>query len=159
MKHDLTEAQLKQPVTVTISLSDVLRLAEAPQATLRERLAYLKTNRPNIGSKGMYGIYAGNVRAKSDEHDGILEALDEAPETMTWADAMKWAESTGGRLPTRAEQAVLYGNVPELFQKEAYWSCEQSAGGDACAWCQRFGNGNQNLSYKDDKLRARAVRR
>jgi len=166
MKNDLTEEQLKQPVTVTLPLGVVLNIngnADAvfvePAGSIAERLAYLKTNRPNIGSKSLYGIYAGNVRARGDEPDGILEALDEAPTAMTWSDAMKWAESTGGRLPTRAEQSVLYGNVPELFQKEAYWSCEQYAGDDASAWCQSFGYGTQVNYGKASKLRARAVRR
>lgn len=41
---------------------------------------------------------------------------------MNWEDAKKWAESVGGRLPTRREAALLFGNVPELFKEESYWT-------------------------------------
>jgi hypothetical protein len=164
MKNDLTEEQLKQPVTVTLPLGVVLNINGNEDSVFvepsgAERLAHLKTSRPNIGSKGLYGIYAGNVRAAGNEPDGILEVLGEAPGKMTWSDAIKWAELIGGRLPTRAEQAVLFGNVPELFQKEWYWSGEQYAGADAWAWYQFFDNGGQYYGGKDYELRARAVRR
>jgi hypothetical protein len=54
---------------------------------------------------------------------------------------------------------VLYGNVPELFAKEWYWSSTQFAGGEECAWCQKFRNGGQYYTPKSAQLRARAVRR
>jgi hypothetical protein len=109
MRNDLTQDQLAQEVTVTLSLGTVLRLLERPDvvtigeaagapADLKTRLFYLRDHRIDIGERGLYGIYAGNVRANpaAGEPDGILEVLDEAPEAMTWSEALKWAESTGG---------------------------------------------------------------
>jgi hypothetical protein len=49
--------------------------------------------------------------------------------------------------------------VPELFQKEWYWSCEQHADDSDYAWYQFFGYGNQNNWHKGSNNRARAVRR
>lgn len=73
--------------------------------------------------------------------------------------ANEWAKEIGGELPTRSEQALLYGNRPDLFEKDWYWSGEQHAGDAGYAWSQYFSYGTQywlNVSYRD---RARAVRR
>ena len=54
----------------------------------------------------------------------------------------------------------MYANVPELFQKEWYWSCEQHAGHSDDAWAQTFSYGTQSYWSKDSyAFRARAVRR
>ena len=135
------------------------RLEEPAAQTIAARLDLLKKERPAIGSKGLFGIYAGLVRAERDYPDGILEALEEAPKAMTWDEAVNWAESTDGRLPTRREQAILFGNVPELFKKEWYWSCEQHASAADYAWVQYFDAGAQTTVPKSDECRARAVRR
>jgi hypothetical protein len=158
MKNDLTDAHLNQDITITLPLRALLNMGaiDVPAGT---RLAAVKTNRPNIGDKGLHGIYAGIARADDNGADHILEVLEEAPKPMTWQDAMDWAASIGGTLPTRKQQALLFANVPELFEKEAYWSCEQYAGNEGYAWCQGFGNGRQDSSHKSHQLRARAVRR
>jgi hypothetical protein len=62
-------------------------------------------------------------------------------------------------LPFRKEQALLFANVPELFEAEYYWSCEQPAGNSDCAWCQGFDLGGQYTSGKSSSLRAVSVRR
>jgi len=54
---------------------------------------------------------------------------------------------------------LQYANVPELFEKEWYWSCEQHAGDVGFAWMQTFGDGGQSFGHEDDGFRARAVRR
>jgi hypothetical protein len=99
------EQQLDRARPLTVGLSTAARLGQ------------LAAERPNIGDKGLYGIYAGNARGYNGEPDGVLEVLDEAPNAMTWPEAMKWAESTGGRLPTRREQALLFANVPSSSRK------------------------------------------
>ena len=160
MKNDLSADQLAQEVTVTLPLGVVLRLAEpAPGVEVKARLHDLKEDRCAIGGKGLYGIYAGTARGYNGEPDAILEVLDEAPDGLSWDAAMKWAESTGGRLPTRKEQALLFANVPELFRQEAYWSCEPSAGAAGYAWYQYFHYGNQGWVREYGELRVRAVRR
>jgi hypothetical protein len=101
--------------------------------------------------------YAGLVHEDGAWKHLILLAgnLDAA----TWDKAMAWAGEQGGALPTRFEQAILYGNLRDEFKRDWYWSGTQFAGGDAWAWSQTFVNGYQYYDDKADKLRARAVRR
>ncbi len=127
-------------------------------ATVKERMRDLVIERPHIGGPGLHGVYAGVARGEKTDH--ILEVLDEAPEALSWEAATKWAASIGGTLPTRREQALLFGNVPELFKQEAYWSCEAYASDAGSAWSQDFFYGYQYYGlHEDGDLRARAVRR
>jgi hypothetical protein len=118
------------------------------------------TAAPRIGSKGRYGIYTGIARGRDGGPDYAVEVLEATPnDRLTWADAVKWATSVGGKLPTRNEQALLFANVPELFEPTWYWSGEQSAGDGSSAWSQYFFGGTQYTTHATNKLRARAVRR
>ena len=160
MKHELTVEQLAQQIDVTLPLGVLLGLTnDKPAIGAPARVDQLRQHRPDIGEKGLHGIYAGIARGYNDDLDGILEVLDDAPKALPWEEAKKWAESIGGQLPTRKEQALLFANVPELFKEEAYWSGEPYAGDESYAWYQNFNNGNQNNNHKDNQLRARAVRR
>jgi hypothetical protein len=122
---------------------------------------------PAIGSAwfGQGGIYAGIVRGDAGQPDYDLIVADAARENINWNDAMKWAgvlDVSGLHdfaLPLRKEQAILFGNVPELFAKEWYWSREEHASTSDCAWCQYFDYGHQHYYLKSIELRARAVRR
>jgi hypothetical protein len=73
--------------------------------------------------------------------------------------ALEWAKSIGGDLPTRIEQAMLWANHKDLFQKDWYWSNETHSADPVYAWCQYFDYGNQLNTHKGYELRARAVRR
>jgi hypothetical protein len=118
------------------------------------------TTAPRIGAKGRYGIYAGIARGRDGGPDYAVEVIEAAPkDRLTWTDAVKWATSAGGELPTRKEQALLFANVPELFEANWYWSGEQSAGYASYAWSQSFSYGGQGDYHEDNKLRVRAVRR
>jgi hypothetical protein len=112
---------------------------------------------PRIGAPLGDGIFAGIARGEEGDHALIL--LAEAPKPLTWPKAMKWAEDQGATLPTRAEQAVLFGNLKDQFQRDWYWSCEQYAGNERFAWYQLFDYGHQGDYRKGGELRARAVRR
>jgi len=76
-----------------------------------------------------------------------------------WAKQMEWAKSIGGDLPNRIEQAMLWANHRDQFQKDFYWSNEIHHAESGWAWFQLFFTGRQGLSHKDYELRARAVRR
>ena len=76
-----------------------------------------------------------------------------------WKAQMAWATRIGGDLPTRIEQAMLFANHRNLFQKTWYWSNETDSSDSGCAWYQDFFYGGQGISHKGDELRARAVRR
>ncbi len=90
-------------------------------------------------------------------YDLILLPAEE--EDITWENAMKWAESLGGDLPDRNEQALLYANLKDSFAGAWYWSKAQHVSDSDYAWAQHFGNGYQLSYHKGYKLRARAVRR
>lgn len=110
------------------------------------------------------GIYAGLCRGVGHAPDYHLFVFGEDKDPLKWQEAVDWANDircaghSDYALPTRKEQAVLFGNVPELFQEKYYWSCE-TASAPAYAWCQRFFYGTQSYCWKDGSSRARAVRR
>lgn len=126
-----------------------------------------RTGLPRIGESWQGGIFAGIARGRDGKPDYplILGDAIEAAKEITWDKATAGAAATNvngftdWRLPFRAEQSLLFANVPELFrEKEWYWSCEQLAAGSDYAWMQYFGNGVQYHDLKSDRDRARAVR-
>lgn len=70
-----------------------------------------------------------------------------------------WAESIGGDLPDRVEQAMLYATAKDAFKEDWYWSNQTHAAASGYAWFQYFYYGNQDGLHKSAQLRARAVRR
>jgi hypothetical protein len=115
--------------------------------------------------EGTGGVFAGIVRGRDGAPDYYLIVGPELGNRFTWDDAKKSAASLevdGHKdftLPHRTEQAVMFGNVPELFEKAYYWSQEQVAGDSDYAWAQTVDNGAQGWCRKDRDSRARAVRR
>ena len=104
-------------------------------------------------------VYAGIVLGKDGAPDHHLFLLPAKAEQLTWNKAIEWAQAQGGNLPTRQEQAILYGNLKHEFERDWYWSCEQHAVDSDYAWMQSFGYGTQTSVRKANELRARAVRR
>ena len=103
-------------------------------------------------------IYAGAIiNPDGTGHHAILLPGDN--DDASWDKQMEWAASIGGDLPDRVEQALMYKNLPDQFEKEWYWSNTQHASGSDYAWFQDFYNGNQHGGRKSYELRARAVRR
>lgn len=143
--------------SVTISAAV---LAELWLDKLRGKPAGVTGPEPRIGAALDGGIYMGVVRGENGEPDYRLVDLGEAPESLAWEAAKKWAAEKGGSLPTCREQSVMFGNRGEgQYAPTWYWSCEQSAGFEACAWIQYFDHGTQFHAHKDNDFRARAVRR
>lgn len=102
--------------------------------------------------------YAGVITSKDGQraHHVVLLPGDES---LTWANTKDWAKKTGGELPTRREQALLYANLKEQFQSSWYWSSEIHASDSDYAWSQDFDHGGQSYNDVNGKLRVRAVRR
>jgi hypothetical protein len=103
--------------------------------------------------------YAGIILGKNGESSYHLILLAESRKSIRWKDALDWAESINGELPTRREQSLLFANLKEQFESEWYWSSEQHAPGSSYAWCHGFSSGNQAYHLNTGELRARAVRR
>ncbi len=124
-------------------------------------------NLPRIGSAwpDQGGIFAGLVRGQEGAADYLLILGPERESELGWQAAIDWAaglDIDGHRdfsLPTRAEQAVLFGNLRDQFESDWYWSCEQLAASADYAWRQLFGSGGQLYWLKGYDHRARAVRR
>lgn len=103
--------------------------------------------------------YAGAILRADGNIAHHLILLPGQADDINWSAAKDWAAEQGGELPTRSEQALLYANLKDEFERQWYWSGEQHAASADSAWCQDFGNGDQDTDHKDDELRARAVRR
>ena len=104
-------------------------------------------------------IYAGLLLGADGAPDKHIFLLRGAAEKITWSDAVKWAKSVGGDLPTRREQSLLFANLKGEFEAAWYWSGEQHEADSDYAWFQNFSNGNQGSGPKSYAGRARAVRR
>ncbi len=101
--------------------------------------------------------YAGLLLGKNGEADQHIILLPGEAQAVNWDEACKFATDTGGELPTRREQALLFANLPEAFTPNWYWSGEQRSAGSA--WFQNFDGGYQNWLFTNGKCRAVAVRR
>ncbi len=78
---------------------------------------------------------------------------------VTHEAATEWAASIGGDLPTRSEQALLFANLKDQFEKAAYWAAPRHESAPDFAWYQHFDHGRQLGYHRHLPLRARAVRR
>ncbi|NYH21420.1 DUF1566 domain-containing protein [Paraburkholderia bryophila] len=99
----------------------------------------------------------GLVDANGDVEHTILLPGDN--DDASQAEQLAWAQSIGGDLPNRIEQAVMLAKFRDRFQKDAYWSNETCDWNSSCAWFQGFGGGGQDGTHKCAALRAVAVRR
>ena len=103
--------------------------------------------------------YAGAVFDGNGNPTHHLILLPIHAKSITWPEALIWAEQAGVELPTRQEQALLYANLKPHFKGAWYWSSEQHAKRGARAWRQHFNDGYQDDGHKDEKDYARAIRR
>jgi hypothetical protein len=105
-------------------------------------------------------IYAGLILGKDGAPDYHLFLLPgDNEKRMAWQKAVDMAAASGGVLPTRREQSLLFANLKEEFEPGWYWSGEQYAPYPSYAWIQNFDNGTQGNITKSAEGRARAVRR
>lgn len=106
-------------------------------------------------------VYAGLSRDPATgawHHVVLLPALP--GKDLTWQEAIDWAKSVGGELPTRWESALLYANVRDQIDQDYwYWTATPHASEPAYAWVQDFYGGLQLNVLKGIRFRARAVRR
>ena len=116
---------------------------------------------PRIHSTYAGGTVMGVMGGENGQPDYLLLDLGVEPANdVTWQQALDWAKSVGGELPTRREQAMLFANRREgQYKPRWYWSCAPYAGDERYAWGQHFDYGTQTTNHKDCTIRARAVRR
>ena len=78
---------------------------------------------------------------------------------ITWQAAMDWADSIGGALPTRQEQALLFANCKTHVRPEWHWSSQTHEDDASFAWICYVITGSQDYYLKSYEGGAVAVRR
>ena len=103
--------------------------------------------------------YAGVILDEDGDAEHHLVLMAQRPTgDLTWQAAMDWAESVGGSLPSRQEQALLYANCKPHLECTWHWSSESHT--DASyAWYCHFFTGDQSYLRKSCEGSAVAVRR
>jgi len=110
------------------------------------------------------GTFAGIVTLKDGAHVAIALLADKPEKDLTWADAMAWAESVDGVIPTRPVATMLYANAKDQFESTWHWTSENldadtGEKDDASyAWGCYFNYGHQGCSSVSSSGAARAVR-
>ena len=116
---------------------------------------------PPIGSPWLGGVYAGISRGDDDQPDGHIILLNDKPSNkLNWNQASSWAEllGDGARLPSKAEAALIFANLPNQFtSSDCYWTCQQVQVGQA--WVQYFSVGYQDTYDQTSEHEATAIRR
>ena len=147
---------------VTLQVDDDLawrlmmaRLVGDETQCARPRAAAIGDTMRSLGLE-VKGIYAGLTLHENAPYQLILLPGDVE---KTWEDAKAWAAEQGGVLPSRVDALVLFQNLRDKFQREAYWTDAPYVDDEGSAWYQDFGNGGQDYTRKSAKLRAVAVRR
>ena len=104
--------------------------------------------------------YAGVVLDEDGDQEHHLVLMAPRPvEKLSWQDAMDWAESVGGSLPSRQEQALLFANCKPHLKPEWHWSSQAHENDASFAWSCYFGDGFQYYDHKSYGGSAVAVRR
>jgi hypothetical protein len=131
--------------------------------------------RSSVKLDGLFNSYTDNGNGTvTDNHTGLIWQKAEAPELMTWEEALKYAEalSLGGRddwrLPNIKELQSLndeHRTGPSIntayFSAASplgYWSSTTLANHSTRAWTIDFNFGIGSYKEKTEKLRVRAVR-
>jgi len=105
------------------------------------------------------GTYLGIAPAEGDLPARHLVALDiEAPTTLNWANAIKWATAlgNGARLPTQLEAMIAFTIAKSTFKKEYHWTGTQHS--SFYAFAQDFESGDSYWYYESYEFRVRPFR-
>lgn len=111
---------------------------------------------PALGADLEGGLFAGLTTDKQGRHFAVVLMPDKPAGQLTWKQALAWADSVGGVLPTRPVSAMLLANCKAQFEEAWHWTSEEYGG--SCAWYQSFDYGSQLCLHKFSELQARAVR-
>lgn len=102
------------------------------------------------------GTFVGVLMLPDEQLYAVVLLDDKPPKRLTWKKAMAWAESVGGRLPSRAIAALMFSLATDALPPDWCWTSEPD--GDGYAWCCDFFRGHQDYYYQYDKGAAVAVR-
>ena len=104
--------------------------------------------------------YAGLVLNDGGHIEHHLVLMAQRPDKkLAWQEAMDWAQSVGGSLPTRQEQALLFANCKPHLKPECHLSNQTHESDASSAWYCYFYDGYQTITLKSYGGSAVAVRR
>ena len=134
--------------------------AKPRRATSAISAAVAQITAPAIGQPwpGIQGsAYVGISSDKNGQPYALVLLADKPEKDVNWTQAVDWAKRVGGELPNRVDGALMFANIPELFERRLHWLSEQYS--SCTAWHQYFFDGSQDYELKKFEARARAVRR
>jgi hypothetical protein len=111
---------------------------------------------------GEWGGYGTDEPGAKSDFDGLANTIALCDSTVDHPAAQRCRQlvhegHNDFYLPAKREGAVLYANVPELFEKVWHYTSTQCS--PIIAWGQYFADGYQDYADKYDAGRFRAVRR
>jgi len=109
-----------------------------------------------------WGSTKKNVTGALSYNDGLANtvAMAEAGSSLgQWARELRIGGKDDWYLMSRLDALVCFGELPDQFERDWYWTSTQASWDAQSAWCQYFGTGSQTYDHKGASLRARAVRR
>ncbi|MGA4275625.1 DUF1566 domain-containing protein [Ralstonia nicotianae] len=110
---------------------------------------------PSLAKGEIY--LGGRIDKNGDVEHTVIIAVNN--EELSREQQREWAKSVGGTLMNRIEALIIYNEHRGLVKPDWYWTDDDVEWNPACAWCQNFGNGLQDISHESAALRAVAVRR
>jgi len=113
---------------------------------------------PALGANLEGGLFAGLTTKPDGTHCAVVLLADKPGGKLTWQQAVEWAASVQGELPSRSVSALLFANARDQFEKAWHWTSETDADDGSYAWYQYFDDGGQISLHKSYEGRARAVR-
>ena len=148
---------------MTVTLQDL----ESRQTELAALIKKFKDEQPAVLQIGAADIhlqqgerYAGTVLDADGTIKHHLALMAPRPDrSLSWGDAMAWAQKVGGSLPDRQEQALLFANCKPHLDAAWHWSCETNKDNASYAWGCYFDYGYQTYELKSAAGAAVAVRR
>ena len=144
-----------------------LELVQAKQAELEALIARLTEPKTFTLSLPAASIvlhsgehYAGAVLDAAGHIQHHLVLMAQRPDgDLNWNNATAWAESIGGALPNRQEQALLYANCKPHLQPVWHWSSETHESEASYAWGCLFSYGDHYCYHESAEGAAVSVRR
>jgi len=143
---------------------------QAKQAELAQLIASLQQRAIAAPPSVLLSVPSIDIELQAGEHyagavlddDGatvhhVVLMAAKPGKDLAWQDALDWAASVGGTLPTRQEQALLYANCKPHLEPEWHWSSETE--GAPYAWGCYFHGGFQCYTIRSAEGSAVAVRR
>jgi hypothetical protein len=109
-----------------------------------------------------WGSTKKNIAGADSYSDGLANTIamaEAGSELGKWACGLRIDGHDDWHVPSRLQALILFGEVPDQFERDWYWTSSQVKGNAQYAWFQYVVSGHQHDGRKSYALRARAVRR